>query len=829
MMSKLNCLYLLVAWSIIFGLAVFSLLSLLPFPYCHSFMKQENRENVKKVLQVAIRNLAEQMMRSGSLGGSFAGIGWASEDIALHRMIQQTRPAEYRAEVAITHRLDTPNFILELSGRMDGVFQTAGSIIIEEIKITDLSQAELAAGENPVHWAQLKLYAYCYAVEHAHDQITAQLTYYHLDTAKTYEFQKLFSLQELTSFFKGFISRYVEWTNTLENWRQIRDESVRALNFPFKKYRAGQREMAVAVYRAVKQKSHILVQAPTGIGKTVATLFPAIKALGEGHSDKIFFLTARNTGKNAAEEALDRLRRQGLRFKSVTLTAKEKACVRPQICCQPELCEFAQGYFDRVVQAVQEAFQYDALTPDVITQLAHKHKVCPFEYSLDLSLWADGIICDYNYAFDPRVYLKRFFQDVSENYAFLVDEAHNMVDRAREMFSAELHKQAFFDLRRAIKPYLPKLHRKMSKISTWFRLAGKTCEERGKPYAETTAPKALLPHLETFVEEAGKWLEKNTPAPYRNMMLELFFEVKWFLTVDKKYDDCYVTCFGQDGRNVRVKLFCIDPSKQMQEALQRCQSATFFSATLSPSTYFQRLFGCKPDSRALAFPSPFSPAHLCLLIMPTISTRYKDRPATVSDVTQAVLELVQSRQGNYLLFFPSYQYMQMVYQAFLSCGLDGDAIIQTQAMTEESRTAFLSQFNHDNTRTLVGFAVMGGIFGEGIDLVGDRLTGAAVVGVGLPAISLERELIREYFDRVDQAGYEFAYLFPGLIRVLQAAGRVIRTETDRGAVLLIDERFAATRYRSLFPKEWRPVRVTSQSQMRKELHRFWESREESLH
>jgi DNA excision repair protein ERCC-2 len=776
---------------------------------------------MKKVVKIAVRALIERMYRSGSLGVDFTSTERTTEGIAGHRKIQKTRPEGYRTEVPIVHQYETPYFILEISGRIDGVFETSEPITIEELKTTTLDPDDQADAENPVHWGQLKLYAYCYAKEHGLEQIAGQLTYYQLDTGAIRENRQLFTLNELTDFFQGVITCYLVWANATEEWYQLRDESIRNISFPFPEYRAGQRQIAVDVYLTVKQRGQLLIQAPTGIGKTMAVIFSAVKALGEGHVEKIFYLTARNTGQIAAEDALARLRQKGLRLKAVTIKAKEKACLAPEIYCQPEGCEYAQGYYDRIDQALKAAFELDELTSEAISELARRFKVCPFEFSLDLSLLADCIICDYNYAFDPRVYIKRFFRESTGVYTFLIDEAHNLVDRAREMFSAELSQHDIQELRKAVKPHLPKLYRLSGRINRWLNQARKQCKERGKSYADTTAPETLLPLLQKFNDEAEKWLVLNILAPFRKDLTDRYFEINRFLTVAEKFDECYTTCFDRSSGDLKVKLFCLDPSKQMHESLERSQAAVFFSATLTPIDYFQRLFGCQESARQRTLKSPFPPGNLCLLLMPKISTLYNNREATVPAVTLGILETVRQKQGNYLLFFPSYKYMQIVYEEFTAQQPDMDTIIQASAMTEEERDDFLARFSSDNRSTLVGFAVMGGIFGEGIDLVGDRLTGAVIVGVGLPAICLERELIRAYFDKSAGAGFEFAYMYPGLTRVLQAAGRVIRTETDQGVVVLIDERFSASRYRTLFPKEWRPVNITSADKLHETLQEFW--------
>ncbi|MHB9028923.1 MAG: ATP-dependent DNA helicase, partial [Candidatus Latescibacterota bacterium] len=569
-----------------------------------------------------------------------------------------------------------------------------------------------------------------------------------------------------------------------------------------------------------QNREQILIQAPTGIGKTMAALFPALKTLPQGLASKIFYLTARTTGKNVAGNALAVLREHGLKAKSMNLTAKEKICFRPGSACSGEECEYAKGYYDRIHEALADAFHCDAFTRELIGEIAEKHRVCPFEFSLDLSLWVDCIICDYNYVYNPRVYLRRFFLEKSGDYLFLVDEAHNLVDRARDMFSAEISRLPFRELRKKMKNNIPEIYRILGRINTW--MSG-ICKQYGEtnPCAEKELPEKLLPLLKKFLTAAEKWLVINRTAPFREEFLDLYFPVHGFIRVADQYDESYATCYGIKGDDLTVRLFCIDPANQMRAARERGIASVFFSATLTPADYFRRMFGCSESASDLVLPSPFPPENLRLIISGGISTLYADRERTKDEIARIILALIQQKKGNHLIFFPSYEYMRLVRDRFVQASPETDIIVQTPGMTEPEREQFIARFSHDNTETLVGFAVMGGVFGEGIDLVGDRLTGAVIVGVGLPALCLERELIRDYFAQKDEAGFEFAYLYPGFTKVLQAAGRVIRSEKDRGVVLLIDKRFAAERYRTLFPREWHTVIVRDGKHLSRIVQDFW--------
>jgi DNA excision repair protein ERCC-2 len=777
---------------------------------------------MKTKLAIGVRELVEFVLRSGDLKVEFGGASRAADAIRLHQRIQAMRPAGYASEVAIAHQVETPDLLLALGGRIDGVFESAAVPVIDEIKTTRRNPEECLREENPLHWGQAKAYAFLYAAQRGLSDIGVQLTYARLDTGATREVRRYFTRADLQPFFEDLVGRYLQWATLITAWRRRRDDAIRPLAFPFADYRPGQREMVAAVYATIREGGRVFIQAATGIGKTMAVLFPAVRALADGACAKLFYLTARTTARLAAEKALEELRARGLCLKSLALTAKEKVCLHPGRACHPDECEVARGHYDRLPAARRALFNEDAWTRETVAAAAQQFQVCPFEFALDLSLWADLVVCDYNYAFDPSAYLRHFFLEPTADYVFLVDEAHNLVDRSREMFSAELRKQPVLDLRRAVKGVLPAVHRCLGRINTWMLAARKRTEAAGAPTAERSAPEELYPLLREFMAAAEKWLEKNLKAVFREELLECYFEAGGFLRVAEQFDESYAACYEALPPDLRLKLFCIDPSRQIGEALNRCRAAVFFSATLTPLDYFQTMLASESD-RALSLPSPFPAENLAVFVADRLSTYYRHRDRTRSEVAQILRSLVQPHAGNYLLFFPSYQYMRMVLEAFQPVGTDVDVLVQAPGMSEPQRESFLARFETDNPRTLVGFAVMGGIFGEGIDLVGTRLSGAAVVGVGLPAVGLERELIREYFaDRLEK-GFEYAYMYPGINRVLQAAGRVIRTETDRGVVLLIDQRYGSEHYRALLPGHWSPVRVGTHEKFAENLRGFWKS------
>ncbi len=800
----------------------------------------------KPVHTVQVRELVEFVLRRGDLGGErqFVGSDRALAGIRGHQKIQRSRPAGYQTEIAVEHSVDAGEFILRIRGRIDGLLVSSEEVLIEEIKTV---QGVWDQRPDPPHWAQARFYGFIHAHEHGLKGIALQLTYLELETGKVTEFRQTFTFAELSEFFSTTTAVYTDWLREHHQWCRVRDESIRALAFPFAEYRPGQRELAVAAYRVLANGGRRFLAAPTGIGKTISVLFPAVKALGEGKLERIFYLTARTVGRAIAEKALADLRQGGLRLRSVTLTAKEKVCVRAGQPCDPLTCPLALDYYDRIKPAIREALGREEITRPVLETVAQQHQVCPFELSLDVSLWADAIICDYNYVFDPQVYLRRFFADEPGEFGFLVDEAHNLVDRARDMFSADLEGREIQAVRRAIKQAVPRCARALTKLHSAMRKLGDASAqsdellEASDPSVELNLfpaqapvvrdvrsgvstsrelPEMLLPLLDAALAEAETWLTHNQPASFREDLLALYFRLRSFRRTAGLYDGRYVTLI-EDGSAVKVRLHCLDPSHLLREALDRGKAAVFFSATLTPMDYYRTLLGGTPDDPVLQLASPFPPDNLAVLIHDRIQTHFKGRAESLGDVVAAIGTLVQGRRGNYLVYFPSYQYLNAALQEFQVCHPAVPVLVQRPGMSESERDAFLAAFSVEHGETLVGFAVLGGVFGEGIDLVGERLIGAVIVGVGLPQLCVERDLIRDYFQRQNTAGFDYAYTFPGMNRVLQAVGRVIRSEADHGVVLLIDARFNEPRYRRLFPTWWRFIRVRHVSALGQAVGDFW--------
>jgi DNA excision repair protein ERCC-2 len=800
----------------------------------------------KPIHTVQVRELVAFVLRQGDLGGEreFVGSDRALAGIRGHQKIQRSRPTGYLTELPVEQRVETEEFTLHIRGRIDGLLITSGRVLLEEIKTVSGSWDHEA---DPLHWAQAKFYGFMHAQEHALKELIIQLVYLELPAGKVTEFRQAFSFAELSHFFAAATAVYVDWLRERHHWCLARDVSIATLHFPFREYRPGQRELAVAAYRVLANGGRLFLAAPTGIGKTISTLFPAVKALGEGKLERIFYLTARTVGRAIAEKALVDLRRSGLKIRAITLTAREKVCIREGHPCDPLTCPLACGYYDRVKPAIREALEHEEITRSALEAVGRKHQVCPFELSLDASLWVDAVICDYNYVFDPQVYLRRHFEEEGGAYGFLVDEAHNLVDRARDMFSADLDGREIMEVKRAIKKTAPGCGKALTQLHTAMRKLVKTDEldedpaEASDPSSELNLfpvktvkfqeagggmstsldfPESLIDPLETALGEAESWLVKNQPAEFREALLALYFRLHSFRRTAEIYDERFVTII-KSASEQNVRLFCLDPSLLLRNALARGRAAVFFSATLTPIDYYQMLLGGEPEDSVLQLTSPFPPGNLAVLIQDQIQTHFKGRTESLGDVVEAIETMVSGRAGNYLVYFPSYQYLNSVLQEFRVRQPAIPVLVQRPGMTEPERDAFLAAFSVEHGQTLAGFAVLGGIFGEGIDLAGERLIGAVIVGVGLPQLCVERDLIRDYFEKQNISGFDYAYTFPGMNRVLQAVGRVIRSETDRGAVLLIDARFNETRYRRLFPGWWKYLRVRNTDSLRKAIGQFW--------
>ena len=782
----------------------------------------------KPIVRISVRNLVEFILRNGDLvsGSSASDKEAMLKGSRLHRKIQKQMGSHYQPEVSLKKDTEYDDLILRVEGRADGIFSQDDRFCIDEIKGV-YKNLELMEEPVPVHRAQALCYAWIYLDEHELEEIDVQMTYAHLDTEVIKRFRETLTRAELKQWYEELTDSYHRWLAYQIEWRKKRNESMENLEFPFA-YRKGQREMVSGIYHAISKKEQIFIQAPTGVGKTMSAVFPAVRAIGQGMAETVFYLTARTITRTVAQDTFEILRDRGLLFKVVTITAKEKLCFCDKPECDPEKCPYAKGHYDRINDAVYELWTTEqSFDRETLLRHAQKRQVCPFEMSLDLAIWMDGVICDYNYVFDPNVCLKRFFgENVSGNYLFLIDEAHNLVDRGREMYSASICLDDVIETRKSVKPYSQKLWKKLGKVKKQMEELKQNCSEWKVQENAGVLPVSLL----SVQGELDQLLEEPPSQELVDGILDFYFEVRDFLNISELVDDNYVvyTAFGEDGRFYE-KLFCVNPAENLQKCLDKGNSTVFFSATLLPLQYYRKMLSTRSENFGMYVESPFEQSKRLLMICRDVSSKYTRRGyEEYHKIAEYIARMSWQKKGNYMVFFPSYRLMEDVYQVYqdefsvswVRC------ISQHASMTELEREEFLNEFTEESEETLVGFCVMGGIFSEGIDLIGDRLIGTAVVGTGLPQVSCEREILKDYYDEKGEQGFDYAYRYPGMNKVLQAAGRVIRTKEDTGTILLLDERFLNRDYRNLFPGEWSNAGTCTLGNVEKYLQAFWNTFED---
>ncbi len=857
----------------------------------------DNEEVTREVplgeIRVSVRNLVEFILRQGDIDNRRQGTSETAmqEGGRIHRMLQKRMGGDYQAEVTLRYTHPAERYVLVVEGRADGIIDNEEGTMIDEIKGTYRDVAKMKE-PVPVHVAQAKCYAYMYGRMKERRELRVRMTYCNLETEELRYFYEDDTFEQLETWFQELIAAYRKWADYSWDWRQSRQASISGLEFPFP-YREGQRELVAYVYQTIYHGRKLFLEAPTGVGKTISTVFPAIQAIGRGMGDKLFYLTAKTITRTVAEDALALLRSKGLRFKSVILTAKEKICFQEKTDCNPESCPYARGHYDRINEALFALLvNEESFTREHIERYAEKYRVCPFEMCLDISTFADGIICDYNYVFDPHVYLKRFFgEGVNGDYLFLIDEAHNLLERGREMYSAVLVREDFQKLKQEIKRELKQtvvseIEDKAAKKELAGQLTLEMTEssdlvtEKGKKaggrsilasqgYGEMLARQLescsrellewkrecetyrIVDSIDRFVsallrlyKTMGDYLEEQetTRLAVRDDILDFYFRISHFLDIYERLDEHYVkyTEMQEDG-TFRLKLLCVNPRENLKERMLRGRSAILFSATFLPIQYYKELLGGEPEDYEVYAKSVFQPGKRALFIADDVTSKYTRRSGEeYYRIARYIDEIVSRLHGNYLVFCPSYAFLRTVYDVYLEHfdAPDRECILQGEYMSEEEREDFLNRFrgNEDcdlgasirmeievEERTLIGFCVLGGIFGEGIDLKNDSLIGAIIVGTGLPQVCNEREILKNYFDEAEGSGFDYAYRYPGMNKVLQAAGRVIRTAEDIGIIALLDERFLQPAYRRMFPREWTDVETVSVDTVGKRVERFWDS------
>lgn len=781
--------------------------------------------------KISVRALVEFVMRRGSIDNRFQAASKAIEGIKGHQYVQSAYGSDDESEVTLNYDYRDDDIHIEIEGRADGILKENNKIIIDEIKTTTRDLLLIDENYNPLHFEQAKCYGYIYGVDNELDTIDVQVTYYNIDTQNTRSLRKTYALDELKESFFTLINEYKKWCMADANWIEERNDSIKEFQFPFSEYRRGQRELAVRVYKAILEKSKCFAQAPTGIGKTISTLFPAVKAIGEGITTKIFYLTAKTITREAAESAVKLMKDKNLKIKSVTLTAKDKVCFMDETNCNPEYCPYAENYFDKINNVVMEVRnKYNFFDRETINKISKQYKICPFEFALELTLICDIVICDYNYLFDPSVYLKRFFDIKNTDYTFLIDEAHNLIDRGRDMYSAYLFEDKVKVCKKIIKTKSRRISNAIKEIELYFsEKSMDLSKERNKIIIQKEAPKDLKEILKVFINACDEYLARNNEE--NDEFLECYFEAHTFVSIMDYYDENYVTVFKEKDKSIIIKLYCVNPSKLLQARMNIGRASIIFSATLIPLKFYKEMYGYNEKDYIVNLMSPFDHNNRLLMIADNLSTTFKKREETSMEIVDYIKNCVNAQKGNYLVFFPSYDYMNMIYDKYITKDTESNVHIQGRDMEEEDKEDFISIFKEGLDKTNVAFSVLGSHFSEGIDLAYDKLIGVIIVGVGMPKLGIDRDIIRDNINSLNNnekinyrndKGFDYAYVYPGMIKVLQAAGRCIRTKDDKGVILLIDKRYGNKTYSDLFPIDWRyNYKVKNSSDINKRCLEFW--------
>lgn len=769
--------------------------------------------------QITINTIIDRTLRVSALYEESYSEGFRSSSFSAFQ--RSFEDEEIRYNINLQQLITIRSLNLRITGTIDAVEHSEEGTTLHLLQFTNEAIHDFDAELAITAWAKAKLLSALYCESEAVPQVRYSIHWYGRRFVQPIVRTEVIQRADAKAYLTELLQQYLLWSKPLTSWPAIRDISIEALPFPFEGFRPGQEQMIEAVQQSIKAEADILIQAPTGIGKTLASLYPAIKTMITEHIKKVFYLTARNTGKDVSFSAVQLLKSRGLRARTVIITSKESTCARKEAIKECEDCTYAAQYYKKLREAIPALVKQDDIyTRTIIEAAGEEFQICPFELSLDLATYADIIICDYNYVFDPNVKLKRFFTDCDEEYVFLVDEAHNLIDRGRNMYSATINLQAFIVLKKLIAFDSTDLTEALNNVILELNGYQSQIQTTGDDLLAQLPPYGLLKLLRKVASFAEEIFARKQKKRYKKSLGELYFAVRHFLNISEQYDEHYYTIVQDMGSDLTVQLFCINPASNLHKGFALAHSAIVFSATLSPPDYFIEVCGLSKQTKRLLLPSPFPREHFLQMVTPNLSTRYTHRQLSESEVVGAIESYINHQKGNFILFFPSYEYMNRIATLFIKKNYTIDTVVQQPEMSQIERELFLSYFDTERETTLVAFAVMGGIFGEGVDLVGERLHGVAIIGVGLPGISSERELIKNYFDK-KKKGYDYSYTYPGLNKVLQAAGRVIRSSSDRGTLLLIDERFTSAKYRHLLPSYWSPVNVTNSADIARLLTDFY--------
>lgn len=756
---------------------------------------------MSKKLVLSVHQLVDFLLRSGDIDTRVFNRSSMSEGSKIHSWYQASQSKGYISEYPLRCDFVVDDVEIILQGRADGIIHGKEEYIIDEIKSTVIDLNEFYEENHAWHLGQAICYAYMFAKEQKLPSMSIRLTYIRQGNQKD-KFIKEFSYQyiELENYVLDLLDQYINFYNIIFNNISKRNRSIQQLDFPFNSYRKGQKKMAKYVYDNASNGGLLFLEAPTGIGKTMSSLFPTLKVMGEDDESKLFYLTAKTSGRESASNAINLLKMRGLDINDIVITAKDKICFCKGQACNPEECPFCKKYYDKIQSVIRYSLlNFTSFDFDTITEIAFENEICPFEFQLDLSLFMDVIICDYNYMFDPTSYMKRYFDEDCSKFHVLVDEAHNLVTRSKEMYSAFISLKMFEDLRKNIRHYNNKKIKSL--IKRTMELFDEFKDYEDGFHIVNNFSDEVYKKLLRFTERYQEY-SKDDKVKIPKEITDLYIEINTFLKISEFYSEKYISYIEITSEDILLHLFCLDPSRFIRNRMNQVKSVALFSATMSPIEYYMKTLGGDFDEdEHVILPSPFKQENLLITIAPKVSIKYKNREASFSQVVEYIRTFTSSKVGNYFVYVPSYEYLEKL-RPLLYFDEPVDLYFQEKDMLDKDKVTFIEKFQSSPLVTTIGFAVIGGAFSEGIDLVSDRLIGAIIIGVGMPRINFESDQIKKYYDELELPGYNYAYLNPGMNKVMQAVGRVIRSENDKGAVLLIDERYTYRNYKELFKKEW---------------------------
>ena len=776
-----------------------------------------------KQIELSVHELVDFVLRKGDIDSRSFNSMTMQEGTRIHNIYQSKQGSNYLKEYPLKGIFSYEDSLIYLSGRSDGIILEEVPII-EEIKSTNCDLNSFFKENEEWHLGQAICYGYLYAIEKGLDKVKIRLTYISQVNNDILKKNYCYKTDELLTKIHQYFDVYFQFARIIETRKNRRNESLSVLRFPFSNTREEQMELIDFTKQAIESADSRFAEASTGIGKTMATIFSTLSYLKEDKLDKVFYLCPKNTNFDNAAKALEILNKEGYLLSYTEIRARSKMCpYKLEKTCNPDDCPLTVGYYSKLKDVLKDCLVHEnLLNSEIIDKYAKKYDVCPFELSLDFSVYTDFVVCDYNYAFHPISYLRRFFEVPDKTYRIiaLVDEAHNLIDRARDMFTVTFTEEDYKNLKKELKGYRnAEINKILRKINQDLRLF-KQFEFNDQPIILEQLDSKFIQHITKLRSEINV-LETDNPKLKLKKGKDFLIDLYKFIVINDLLNDGYKIILDNKYDNLTIKLFCIDPSSFINKSLFHFLGTLFFSATLTPIDYFQKVNLNRDGFKTISLPSPFNPNNFFLIINDNISIKYKDRDKTLEEVAKEINIFVSKKVGNYLIFVPSFEYSRKIEKYFIN---DNRFVFQTATMTNKDKDEFLANFKENPQESRIGVCVISGSFAESIDLTGDRLIGVVIVGVGLPQVNFENNLVKDFYIQKEMNGYEFAYMNPGINKVLQALGRVIRTQNDKGSALIIDSRYAQSHYFSILKDRYKNyTKIKDSNGLIKALNSFYKN------